>query len=110
MTNPRVSHDFDANYNESQVYFWKGGMNLNEHFQKGSQGVESVNGRLMPAHTCGVCVCFIMFECRELVSLPQDRIYTIASNGGPLDLHCYKRMRFLKRKGKALQHTKAHPK
>lgn len=57
-------------YNQSQVYFWKGGMNLNEHFHKAIQGAESVSGCLKPAHTYGVCVCFIMFECQELVPLP----------------------------------------
>lgn len=60
-------------YNPSQVYFWKGGMNLNEHFHKAGQGAESVNSRLMPGHTRGVCACVsVTFQCLELVSLPQD--------------------------------------
>lgn len=105
------THEFHMismqNYNQSQVYFWKGGMNLNEHFHKASQGVESVNGCLMPAHTYGVCVCFIMFESQELVPLPQDQFYIIYSSGAPSDLHCCKRMRFLKHKGRVSQHTKA---
>lgn len=83
-------------------------MNLNEHFHKASQGAESGTSRLMPGHTCGVCVCVsIMFQCLELVSLPQDLIYIIYSNGAPSDLRCYKRMRFLKHKGRVSQHTKA---
>jgi len=106
----RQTHEFHMistqNYNQSQVYFWKGKMNLNEHFHKASQGVESVNVCLMPAHTCGVCVCFIMFECRQLVCLPQDQIYIIYSNRAPLDLHCYKKMRFLRHKGRVSQQLK----
>lgn len=97
------------NYNQSQVlfiYFFTGGMNLNEYFHK--PGVESVNESLMPAHTCGVYVCFIMFECQELFSFPQDRIYIIYFNGAQSDLHCCKRIMHLKHKGTVSEHTKSN--